>query len=255
MLATLIDTTEIGERDLAMEHLRYFEPYKQAKDLIVFDRGYPSKAIIKYLDDNGFKYLMRLQTSFNAEIDNSSKTDFYTTINGCNVRVIRLVLSSGEIEILITNLGRKAFKFADFRALYRLRWGIETKYNTLKNKLDIEVFSGKTLVTVLQDFYATVFLSNISASIKAESDELINEDNASKNLKHEYITNENILIGKLKDKLIMILLNADANKRALLLDRLVMQASRYRTAIVPDRYYVRPTTSHKRACCKLKKAL
>ena len=54
-----------------MEHLRYFEPYKQAKDLIVFDRGYPSKALIKYLDSSGFKYPMRLQKSFNAEIDNS----------------------------------------------------------------------------------------------------------------------------------------------------------------------------------------
>ena len=250
-----IETTAIGERDLAMEHLRYFQQYKQSKDLIIFDRGYPSKAIIKYLEDNGFNYLMRLQTSFSAEIDNSKKADFYITINGCNVRVIKLVLSTGEIEMLITNLGRKSFKFGDFQTLYRLRWGIETKYNTLKNKLDIEIFSGKTIVTILQDFYATMFLSNIAASIKTESDELICEDNSGKNLKREYITNENILIGKLKDKLIMILLNNNADKRALLLDRLIMQVSRHRTAIVPDRCFVRPSTSHKRACCKPKKAL
>jgi len=100
-----------------------------------------------------------------------------------------------------------------------------------------------------------LFLSNISASIKSESDEIIREDNAEKALKHEYITNENILIGKLKDKLIMILLNKDAAKRALLLDKLISQISRHRVAVVPDRHFDRPVTSHKRSCCKVKKAL
>ena len=250
-----IDTTKTGERDLAMEHLHYFESYRQTKDLIIFDRGYPSKKLIEYLDNNGFKYLMRLQKSFSAEIDNSSKKDFYVRINSCNVRVIKLILPTGEIETLITNLGRRAFRQADFKALYRLRWGIETKYNTLKNKLDIESFSGKTIITVLQDFFATMFLLNISASIKAEADEVIRKNNSGKNLKHEYITNENVLIGKLKDKFVMILMNDDAGQRTLLLDKLVAQVSRYRTAVVPDRQFVRPTTSHKRACCRPKKAL
>ena len=250
-----LDTIKTGERDLAMEHLKYFKAYKQAKDIVVFDRGYPSRQIIKHLEDNGFKYLIRMQKSFNTEIDNTHKNDFYITIQRLKVRVIKLVLKTGEIETLITNLGRKAFKTSEFQALYHLRWGIETKYNSIKNKLDIENFSGKTIVTVLQDFYATLFLSNISASIKAEADEEIKEDTAGKELKYEYMTNENILIGKLKDKLIMILLNDNAKQRALLLDRLITQVSRYRTAIVPERQFVRPAVSHKRFCCKVKKAL
>ena len=144
---------------------------------------------------------------------------------------------------------------SEFRQLYRLRWGIETKYNTLKNKLDIESFSGKTLNTVLQDFYATMFLSNIIAAIKTESDEIIDKNIAAEVNKYNYITNENILIGKLKDKLVMILLNNNAHARDLLLDKLITQASRYRTAIIPDMHFPRPPSSHKRACCKNKKAL
>lgn len=250
-----IDTTETGERELAMEHLRYFEMFKGSKDIVLFDRGYPSHAMIKYLDESGYKYLMRLQKSFNAQIDNTDKKDFYVRINGCNVRVIKLVLPNGETETLITNLGRPAFKTTQFMELYHLRWGIETKFNTLKNKLDIESFSGKTLLTVLQDFYATLFLSNIAAAIKAESDEIICDDNTDKHLKYDYITNENVLIGKLKDKLVLILLNPDAYARGLLLDKLIAQISRCRTAVVPGRSFQRPITSHKRACCKLKKAL
>ena len=250
-----LGTIKNGERDLATEHLEYFKKYKQAKDIIIFDRGYPSGAMIKYLDTNGFKYLIRMQKSFNIEIDSTDKNDFYITIQGRKVRVVKLVLKTGEIETLITNLGRKAFKTSEFKALYHLRWGIETKYNSIKNKLDIENFSGKTIVTVLQDFYATLFLSNISASIKAEADEEIKEATAGKELKHEYMANENILIGKLKDKLIMIMLNDNAEHRSLLLDKLISQVSRYRTAIVPDRHFERPASSHKRSCCKVKKAL
>ena len=197
-----LGTIKQGERELAMEHLNYFEAYKQAKDIIIFDRGNPSGAMIKHLDDNGFKYIIRMQKSFNTEIDNTNKNDFYVIIQERNVRVIKLTLKTGEIETLITNLGRKAFKTSEFKALYHLRWGIETKYNSIKNKLDIENFSGKTIVTILQDFYSTLFLSNISASIKAEANEEIKKATTGKELKYEYMVNENILIGKLKDKLL-----------------------------------------------------
>jgi len=250
-----IGSTEVGERSLAMEHLKYYEAYHNRKSLIIFDRGYPSKALIEYLDNKGMKYLMRLQKSFNAEIDTSDKRDFFVTISDCKVRVLKLSLPNGEPETLITNLGRTAFRMTEFQELYHLRWGIETKYNTLKNKLVIENFSGKTFVTVLQDFYATLFLSNISASIKAESTELIREQNADKELKHEYVTNENVLIGKLKDKLVMILLNDNADERAILLDKLIEQMARYRTAVIHDRSFARPVTSHKRSCCKIKHPL
>jgi len=95
----------------------------------------------------------------------------------------------------------------------------------------------------------------MSASIKAESTELIREKNADKELKHDYVTNENVLIGKLKDKLIMILLNDNADERAILLNKLIEQISRYRTAVIHGRSFARPVTSHKRACCKVKQPL
>ena len=250
-----IETTEIGERKLAMEHLHYFESLKQEKDIVLFDRGYASKAMIKYLDESGFKYVMRLQRGFNAEIDSSNKSEFYVYIDGKCVRVIKIVLPTGETEVLITNLGRKAFKTKDFMALYHLRWGIETKYNTLKNKFDIETFSGKTIATIMQDFYATLFLSNVATAIKCESDAIIRTEDAEKSNKHEYIANENILIGKLKDKLVMILLIDDPGKRSILLDKLILQMTRYKTAVVPDRHFTRPAASHKRSCQKPKKAL
>ncbi|WP_139339560.1 transposase [Bacillus dakarensis] len=48
-----------------------------------------------------------------------------------------------------------------FKSLYFKRWGIETKYDELKSKLQIQKFTGDTPVSVEQDFYASMFLSNI----------------------------------------------------------------------------------------------
>ena len=249
----------VGERKLALEHLDYFSDLKGKKDIILFDRGYVSYELIKRLIDDGCKYVMRMKTRFNKEIDNTNKDDFFITLDinreAYKIRVIKLVLENGETEVLITNLSRTAFKHTDFAELYHLRWGIETKFNTLKNKLDIESFSGKTINTVLQDFYATLYLSNIVAAIKSESDEIIKENNASKNLKYNYVTNENLLIGKLKDNLVLLLLNDNPDFRSQLLDKLIERVSHFRTEIKPNRHFERRDASHKKVRCKIKKVL
>jgi len=250
-----IEDTTVDERTLAIEHLEYFKAFRKAKDIVIFDRGYPSKALIRYLNENNIRFVIRMQKSFNKDIDNTDKSDFYALIAGQKVRVIKFVLDSGETEVLITNLSKKTFKHTDFKELYRLRWGIETKYNTLKNKLEIETFSGKTVVSILQDFWATLYLSNLVSAIKAETDEIISDDLKDKNLKYEYKTNENILIGKLRNKLILIILNDNSKEREILLDKLVEQISSYKVPVVPGRYFERPLCSHKKVTQKPKKAL
>lgn len=251
-----IEAITVDERTLAMEHLEYFKQYKRKNDIVLFDRGYPSKDLIKYLStDNKMLFLMRVQKGFNKEIDEIDKQDFFVNINSCKVRIIKLVLDTGETEVLMTNLSRTAFHHSEFKELYGLRWGVETKYNTLKNKLDIETFSGKTVISILQDFYATLYLSNVVSAIKAESDEIIAENNKDKNLKYEYRTNENVLIGTLKNKLILILLNDDSEQRNSLLGKLIDKISTYRVSVVPGRHFDRPACSHKKVTEKPKKAL
>jgi len=52
---------------------------------------------------------------------------------------------------------------SDFMELYAMRWGIETYFDILKNRLSLENFTGLTALAVKQDFYATVFLTNYEA--------------------------------------------------------------------------------------------
>jgi hypothetical protein len=142
-----------------------------------------------------------------------------------------------------------------FKPFYHLRWGVETKYNTLKNKFDIENFSGRTLVAIQQDFWATLYLSNVAAAMKLDAEEEIRERNKGKILKYEYKVNENILIGKLKNNLVMIFLEDDDGKRNFLFKKLMSCLSRCAVPAIPDRRFPRKLDSHKRIGNKPRKAL
>jgi len=157
--------------------------------------------------------------------------------------------------MLITNLTENEFKQEDFKELYFKRWPIETKFNTVKNKLKIETFSGKTKISIQQDFYATMYLANIVSVSKMESDKEITKDNQSKTLKHEYQTNESLLISKLKDKLILALLIDDIDKRQRIVDKIINEAIQNRSPKRPDRHYKRSNEENSHCYRKRRKAI
>ena len=65
--------------------------------------------------------------------------------NPLKVRLIRVELESGETEILATSLtDMKKYPIELFSDLYHCRWPVEEDYKTLKYRLQIENFSGKT---------------------------------------------------------------------------------------------------------------
>jgi hypothetical protein len=43
--------------------------------------------------------------------------------------------------------------------LYNLRWGVEGFFGVIKERVKIENFTGKTVISVKQDFFAIMFLS------------------------------------------------------------------------------------------------
>jgi hypothetical protein len=85
------------------------------------------------------------------------------------VRVLKVKLKSGETETLLTSLNQKQLPINKASGLYFKRWAVETSYDLIKFKLQLENFSGKTAVSVKQDFYATMYLANLATFIAAES--------------------------------------------------------------------------------------
>jgi hypothetical protein len=254
-----IITNGRDERALAAGHIEYFSRFATEKDLIIFDRGYPGKKLIADLYGRGMKFLMRLSRSFDIRIDEDKRNDFYTDMDykgkTYQLRAIKLILPTGEEETLITNLGTNEFDTDEFRALYFLRWPIETKYNLLKNCLLLEHFTGKTRISIEQDFYATAYLSNMAAFAQSDADHIVASEDARKNLKYKRQVNRQILIGILKDEFILAVLCEDNRKRDIMLDLFVHKVTRYKTDIRPERHYNRPVDCHHRRRHRLKGVL
>ena len=164
------------ERDLAKLHMARLQQLGLKGSLLLFDRWYPSASFLAYTMDAGFFFVMRVRKKWNLQVD-AVKTEDWVTLSHENmdftVRVLKVTLSSGETETLLTNLNQEQLPWEQAAQLYFKRWGIETAYDTLKSKFQLENFSGKTEVSVLQDFYATIYLAGFATICAAEADEII----------------------------------------------------------------------------------
>ena len=182
---------------------------------------------------------MRAKITSMKEIDEAQKPDqiIMLKVEGKTIklRVLRLMLDSGIEEVLITNLFEETLDIQAFKELYFKRWGIEVKFLELKSRLQLEDFTGDTVISVEQDFYASIYLSIMVALAKKDADEKIAQNQEDKSLKYEYKVNTNILIGKLKDKLVLMLLEDDPKKRSAMLREVMQKITKNMVPIRPGR--------------------
>lgn len=241
-----IGSIGISERDYAIKNLAHFSSICDEKDIVIFDRGYPSRDMIAALSEMGCKYLMRLQDSCFKGVKENSSNDFLITVstktNIYSVRVVRVLLKSGEVETLITNLSEDEFSANDFLGLYFLRWGIETIYDTLKNKLLIEKFAGRSSTAVLQEYYATMFVLNCIAAMSATVNRKLLSSKA--DCKYQYRANVNLMIGYFKYRLSAMLLFAE--KSLDICRQLILLCLKQPVPIIKGRSAPRPVFSHQR---------
>lgn len=186
----------------------------------------------------GFSFVMRVREKWNLEVDRI-KTQGKVTLSHdghtFTIRVLKIRLSSGETETLLTNLNQKQLPIRNAGELYFKRWGIETAYDTLKSKLQLENFSGKTVVSVYQDFYATVYLAGLAAACAEDADERIAAVDRGKQLKYCRKSSQNRTIAKLRERFWMILLEPNEALRSRLLERLCRDIAAHPESIRPGR--------------------
>ena len=241
-----IGSIGVNERDYAKKNLTYFSSICDEKDIVIFDRGYPSRDMIAVLTGMGCKYLMRLPDSSFKGVKENPSNDFRITVSTktdtYSVRVVRVILKSGEVETLITNLSEDEFSADDFLDLYFLRWGIETTYDTLKNKLLLEKFAGRSHVAVLQEYYAMMFVLNCIAAMSAAVNRKLVSSKA--DCKYRYRANVNLMIGYFKYRLSAMLLFA--GKALGICRQLILLCLKQPVPVIKGRFAPRPEFSHQR---------
>lgn len=203
------------------------------KDVLIYDRYFASfELIFKHLQKD-IRFVMRCKIGFNQVVKRfvaSGKkqtlvefpipvkarstlqkqgydVEAKTTIR---VRLLRIDIGQKEPEILITNLYcLKRYPHSCFKEVYNYRWGDETKFDQVKNKLQIEVFSGHKPQAVYQDFFATIIAANLHNLILCQCEQELQQINAQRKI--PVAINQNVSIGLLKPRLIELFTTTQPN--------------------------------------------
>jgi hypothetical protein len=219
VLDSVLENIKTGERELALSHKRHWKE----NDLIIYDRGYPSYDFKYEHIKAGINYLIRVQKNHSKIVSSFISSEKRTLIvdvfpqekhlftgkdydksTSIKVRLVRVDLPSGEIEILMTSLlDSQIYPSGIFKELYFLRWGIETFYDELKNKLKVEYFTGYSKRSIEQDFFCAVFISNLQSIIVNDLEEELKAKN--QNTKLDYKVNTNLSYGFLKNRILELL--------------------------------------------------
>lgn len=217
----IIEPKSTGERELAAFHFLKLMP----EDLILLDRGYPAYWLFNLIISRGADFCARVQRKrwkVVRQFYNSGKHEkiislsaFPSSVKHCRkmgldlkplaLRLIRVELDTGEAEILITSLiDQQAHPRDQFAELYHLRWPVEEDYKTMKHWIEIENFSGKSVLSIYQDFHAKVFSKNLTSALVFETQHEIDQN--TKNYKYRYKKNFAQTLSKVKDVIPLLFL-------------------------------------------------
>jgi len=168
-----------NEGDLALQHLEQTD----TSDLILYDRGYPSFWLVMAHFFYKRHFCMRIRSNFNKQTQAFSQSKNRDTVitlvprenmqdkarqrglpvEPVKVRLLKVKTSKG-IYLLMTSLtDHKQYPAKDFHGLYHLRWQIEEGYKKQKSFFEIENFSGKSELSIQQDFHACMLRQTLTA--------------------------------------------------------------------------------------------
>jgi len=252
-LEAAISPNSVGEREMALEHLAAIQ---KINDLILMDRGYPGFCFFRQILDSGRQFCARVSVGSWTSITepflcsglNEQIVEYIPSKDikaeckrlglssaPMKFRLIRIELSSGETEILITSLTDcEKYNYDLFEELYHLRWPVEEAYKILKCKIEIENFTGKSVLAIKQDFFAKILMFNLTSMLIAPIDN--QAEIKSSKTKLDYKVNRSEAFRKMKEFGILLFLRDSISK---IIDRLHKFFYKSLTAIRRNRSFER----------------
>jgi hypothetical protein len=184
VLDIVVGRYDDGERALLLRSLGVLK----SDDVLVLDRGYPAWWLFAALQDKAVQFCMRLDgcgwagakqllgssqqelivshrlsARDRRELEALGIDTMHSTI--C-VRLIKVCLPNGHLEVLATSLqDTQRYPAQAFGALYGSRWGVEEAFKTIKQRLDLEGFSGELAPAIEQEIHAKALMYNITQAL------------------------------------------------------------------------------------------
>lgn len=177
------------EVDLAIKLLQA-SPTRNEKELDIYDRGYASYEFLSHLIHHQRQFVVRMPSNsfkiikdlfagasqwskvvtLKAPSDKRKALEEQGLPTEIRIRFVSVILDTGEIEVLATSLIDMVISRNEFKELYFLRWGVEGFYNLVKGRLNLENFTGKSLESIYQDFWSTIFITNVETIFTYEAE-------------------------------------------------------------------------------------
>ena len=156
-LEAIIAPKALGERSLAALHFALLK----ADDLVLLDRGYPAFWLFALVLAQGAHFCARMPLSGWLVVEQfvaSGLAEKIVTLYPCyearkecrarqlsiaplTIRLIRVELDTGEVEVLATSLlDSVRYPAAVFKELYHQCWPVGEDYKVMKSRIEIENF-------------------------------------------------------------------------------------------------------------------
>lgn len=228
----IISPKAVAERDLAAQQLRSVTP----QDLLLLDRGYPAWWFFKLILSENTNFCARLPCEKWKVARKFLKSQMSeklielpipkTSMKQCKqlqldtspmkLRLVRIE-NDGKVSVLITSLiDCQKYPVDVFKGLYHSRWPVEEDYKTIKCRMELENFSGKSALSVYQDFHAKVFAKNLVWLMAFSVQDRLNETDSAK--KYEYQINFTQAFSKSKGAIALLFHDKIGQLRTLIAD-------------------------------------
>jgi hypothetical protein len=228
----LIGPKSTGERQQAAQLFSRLP----SNALVLLDRGYPAFWLFKLIASQRAHFCARISRKWDIvrKFINSGKQEkiillkaAYSSIEQCRdlgldispltLRLIRIELDSGETEVLITSLtDKQAYPKNLFADLYHHRWPVEEDYKVMKRRIEIEAFTGKSILSVYQDFHANIFFKNLVSFMAFPVQSELTVTGVKE--QHEHQINFTHALGKAKHLVVLLFQRTKAVIRQLIRD-------------------------------------
>lgn len=170
-----------------------------------------------------------------SEREKSTAKTHNLNITSIKVRVTKVILATGEVELLVSNLyNYLEISSYDMKNLYFKRWGIEESIKKMKPKMKLEFWGCRKTKSIYQEFYANVFMYNLVCILGDEAQVEIEKTTKNRKLKYKY--NWQNAYRFTREKLLILL-----NKKFVFNDlcELIKEIRNSIIAIVPQRNFPR----------------
>lgn len=238
--------------------------------MLVMDRGYPSFSLIADLSEAGIPFVMRCQSRFmapefraasaaggDAVVEAPMTTKRLSKLKKSDPAARDRLLSLGSLtarfalvdvggeapERLVTNIPAETLSPDELKEVYHLRWGVETCFQMLKDRLQVENMTGAKPALIEQDVYASAYLLNVAFDLANEAEAGIEQER----YKHAMTVSRSLAIGVLKDELIGLVL-ADDSERDAMMSAIAAELRRNVVPVRRNRKYPRDGLGSHRAC-------